>query len=443
MIEVENKLQRYEKYKDSGVEWLGEIPEHWETRKIKFFYKNKDSIFIDGDWIESKDIGSNEVYYFTTGNIRELKFYDKERTFISNKTFAKLNCTEIFENDILISRLNLPIGRCCLAPKFDKKTIVSVDVCVLRADLEFNRSFLVYVMNSPQYFTHTENKARGAIMKRISRTILGNISLPIPPLPEQTAIAQFLDDKTSKIEDAIAIKEQQISLLKERKQILIHKAVIRGLDDRVTMKDSGVEWIGEIPEHWEVKRVKHLLEERTERSKDGEEPLLMMSQIHGLVVRSEFHSKAEVAQNNEGNKIVKKNDLVFNKLKAHLGVFFKSNIDYDGIVSPDYAVYYSKGIIEDLKFLELLFRNPQYIKEFICRATGIVEGLIRLYTSDLFDIHVAVPPKNEQKEILVYIETASQKIETAIALKQQEIEKLKEYKSSLINGVVTGKVRVC
>ena len=208
-------------------------------------------------------------------------------------------------------------------------------------------------------------------------------------------------------------------------------------------KDSGIEWIGEIPEHWEVKRVKHLLDERTERSKDGEEPLLMMSQIHGLVVRSDFHSKAEVAHSNEGNKIVKKNDLVFNKLKAHLGVFFKSNIDFDGIVSPDYAVYYSKGIIEDLKFLEILFRNPEYIKEFICRATGIVEGLIRLYTSDLFDIHVSVPPIPEQNEILNYIETASQKIETAIALKQQEIEKLKEYKSSLINGVVTGKVRVC
>lgn len=218
-------IKKYEHYKDSGVEWLGEIPEHWDTTKIKFFFKNKNSIFIDGDWIENKDIGSDEVYYFTTGNIRELKFYDKERTFVSNQTFDKLNCTEIHENDILISRLNLPIGRCCLAPKFDKKAIVSVDVCVMRADQDYNRNFLVYVMNSPQYFTHTKNEARGAIMKRISRTILGNISLPIPPLPEQTAIANFLDDKTQKIDQAISIKEQQITLLKERKQILIHKAV--------------------------------------------------------------------------------------------------------------------------------------------------------------------------------------------------------------------------
>jgi type I restriction enzyme, S subunit len=230
--------------------------------------------------------------------------------------------------------------------------------------------------------------------------------------------------------------------LKERRQILIHRAVTKGIKHDVEMKDSGVEWIGEIPGHWEVKKLKYILKERNERSITGDEPLLMMSQIHGLVVRGDFHEKAEVAQSSVGNKMVYKDDLVFNKLKAHLGVFFKSNIPFKGIVSPDYAVYYSNGLIEDLKYLELLFRSPSYIREFICRATGIVEGLIRLYTGDLFDIEVPLPPRNEQIKILEYIENLSQKIATAISLKEQEIEKMKEYKSVLINGVVTGKVRV-
>src|SRR5690606_30806138 len=118
----------------------------------------------------------------------------------------------------------------------------------------------------------------------------------------------------------------------------------KGLDKTVKLKDSGVEWIGEIPEHWEVKKAKYLLKERSERSKDGSEPLFMMSQTHGLVIRSEYHSKAEIAKTSEGNKIVYHNDLVFNKLKAHLGVFFKSTIEFRGIVSPDYAVYYSTGL---------------------------------------------------------------------------------------------------
>jgi type I restriction enzyme, S subunit len=111
-------------------------------------------------------------------------------------------------------------------------------------------------------------------------------------------------------------------------------------------------------------------------------------------------------------------------------------------VSPDYAVYYSNGLIEDLKYLELLFRSPSYIREFICRATGIVEGLIRLYTGDLFDLEIPLPPKSEQIEILKHIENISEKIATAINLKQQEMEKLKEYKSILINSAVTGKVKI-
>lgn len=168
----------------------------------------------------------------------------------------------------------------------------------------------------------------------------------------------------------------------------------------------------------------------------------MVSQTHGLVVRSEFHEKAEVAQSNVDNKIVYKNDLVFNKLKAHLGVFFKSNIDFKGLVSPDYAVYQSKGLIDDLKYLEHLFRHPAYIGQFIIRATGIVEGLIRLYTGDLFQISIPVPPKHEQKAILDHIESQSAKIDQAIAIQQQQIDKLKEYKATLINSAVTGKIRV-
>ena len=266
--------------------------------------------------------------------------------------------------------------------------------------------------------------------------------LPIPAEEEQSLIANFLDKKTAQIDDAIAIKEQQISLLKERKQIIIQQAVTQGLDPNVPMKDSGVDWIGKIPAHWEVKRLKYVLEERNERSKTGEEPLFMVSQIHGLVVRADYHDKAEVAASNIDNKVVYKNDLVFNKLKAHLGVFFKSNIEFKGLVSPDYAVYKCKAHISDAKYLEILFRHPSYIQQFIIRATGVVEGLIRLYTGDLFDIPVPVAPSGEQAEILAYTKSQSSAYEKAIEIEQSQIEKLKEYKTSLINSAVTGKIKI-
>jgi len=282
-----------------------------------------------------------------------------------------------------------------------------------------------------------------ATIENIGADKYSQLWVSLPPLPEQTAIAAFLDEKTTKIDTAIAQKQQMISLLKERKQILIQNAVTKGINPDAKMKDSGVEWIGEIPEEWEVKRLKYVLDERNERSGDGTEPLFMMSQIHGLVIRSEYHNKAEVASTTVGNKRVYKNDLVFNKLKAHLGVFFKSTIDEVGLVSPDYAVYLSKGIITDLKYLEYLFRHPAYLSTFICKVTGIVEGLIRLYTHDLFSIKIPVPSHSVQLEILSFIETQSAKIDTSISLQQQEIAKLKEYKSTLIDSAVTGKIKVC
>lgn len=180
-----------------------------------------------------------------------------------------------------------------------------------------------------------------------------------------------------------------------------------------------------------------MLAERNERSKTGEEPLFMVSQKYGLVVRADYHDKAEIAQSNIDNKIVYKNDLVFNKLKPHLGVFYKSEIDFKGLVSPDYAVYKVKNYIYDMKYLELLFRNPKYIEQFIIRATGIVEGLIRLYTTELFELPVMIPPREEQEKILNFLHGKTAQIDQAIALKQQQIEKLNEYKQIVIQNAVT------
>src|SRR5690606_21206265 len=232
---------------------------------------------------------------------------------------------------------------------------------------------------------------------------VGNIYIPYPPLPEQEAIASFLDDKCAKIDELVAIKELQIDKLKELRQVKIHQAVTKGINPHVEMKDSGIDWIGEIPKHWEVKRLKNILKERNERSINGEQPLLMMSQMFGLVLRKDFHSKEQVAKTKEGNKIVYPNDLVFNKLKPHLGVFFKNRNDIIGCVSPDYAVYYSNSLF-DILFLEYLFKTSKYISQFKLKASGIVEGLIRLYTDDLFSIHIALPPFLEQKSIIEYLE---------------------------------------
>ena len=205
------------------------------------------------------------------------------------------------------------------------------------------------------------------------------------------------------------------------------------------MKDSGVEWIGEIPKNWGTIRVKQLLQERKERSVDGSEEPLSMSQKLGLVPTSMLDMVPNMAASFVGAKLTYVDDLVFNKLKAHLGVFSVSK--YDGLVSPDYAVYYSTGKVH-LKYLEFLFKTPQCIFEFRKRSTGIAAGLTRLYTDGLFAIECPFPDMKEQEAIVDYLNEKCGQIDRLIAIKQAKIEKLEQYKRSLIYEYVTGKREV-
>ena len=417
-------MQRYEKYKDSGVDWIGEIPKHWECKRLGTWFTERREKVSDKDYAPlsvTKNGVVPQLDNAAKSNDGDNRKLVKEGDFVINSRSDRKGSSGLSVLDGSVSLINIVMKPRNIDGKFSQYLLKS------RAFVE-------------EFYRNGHGIVADLWTTRFDEMKFINIS--VPQIKEQQTIATFLDDKTAKIDQTIGIKEKEIELLKERRQILIQKAVTKGLDDTVPLKDSGVDWIGKIPEHWEVRKVKYILKERNERSSDGNEPLLMMSQTYGLVVRADYHSKSEVAKSSEGNKIVRKGDLVFNKLKAHLGVFYKSNIEFNGIVSPDYAVYYSTGVLKDLKFLELLFRNPKYINEFICRATGIVEGLIRLYTADLFDIYVSVPPDEQQIEILKYLEEIEEKISKAILLKQQEIEKLKEYKTVLIDNVVTGKVRV-
>ncbi len=425
------KMPTYEAYKDSGVDWIGFIPEQWEVKRFKFLLKEINIRSTTG----SEQLLSLSKY---SGVVPKDSLEERAGAAESLVGYKK-----VFINDLVINKMQAVNGLLAVS-KLDG--ITSPDYSVYRpikSDL-LDYRYLGYLLSMPEYLGEFKRRVTGVMegFIRLYTEDLYSIPSILPCIRMQELIATFLDQKTAQIDEAIAIKEQQIALLKERKQIIIQKAVTQGLDPDVPMKDSGVDWIGEIPAHWEVKRLKYVLEERNERSVTGEEPLFMVSQIHGLVVRADYHDKAEVAASNIDNKIVHKNDLVFNKLKAHLGVFFKSNINYCGLVSPDYAVYKCKAHIEDAKYLELLFRHPSYIGQFIIRATGIVEGLIRLYTGDLFDMPVPIAPEQEQREILNFIERQGEKFDMALEIQLNQITKLKEYKTTLINSAVTGKIRI-
>lgn len=253
------KYRAYPEYKDAAVEWLDTIPSHWTTAAIKYMALGKESLFLDGDWIESKDISGDEIRYITTGNVGEGVYKEQGAGFISTEKFVELNCTEVFPGDILMSRLNAPIGRSCIVPDLQSRIVTSVDNVIFRPDGGYVKEFLVYLFSCADYFAHTANLARGATMQRISRGLLGNVRVIVPTFTEQTAIANFLDHETAKIDTLIEQQQQLIQLLKEKRQAVISHAVTKGLNPDAPMKDSGVEWLGEVPAHWDKIRLKHIL----------------------------------------------------------------------------------------------------------------------------------------------------------------------------------------
>lgn len=199
-------------------------------------------------------------------------------------------------------------------------------------------------------------------------------------------------------------------------------------------KNSGVGWIGDIPSHWSCVKVKHLLRERVDKSEDGIGEPLSMSQKYGLIPTSQMDVVPNLATSYVGAKRTRQGDMVLNKLKAHLGVFALSA--YDGLVSPDYAVYYGTGRA-DLEYLEYLFKTPLYVSEFIKKTTGVAIGFNRLYTDDLFSIPAHYPPMQEQKRIVDYLKDKALKIEQYVSARERERELLDSLKQSEIANVVT------
>jgi type I restriction enzyme, S subunit len=249
---------RYPKYKASGVEWLGEVPEHWTTLRFSAMAAAEPRSFVDGDWIEAPFITDHGVRLLQTGNIGIGAFREQGFRFISEQTFDDLKCNPVTPGDVLICRLAEPVGRACLAPDIGVPMVTSVDVCILRTGQGVHPSFVVYLCSSAEYLGYMEGQCRGGTRDRISRSFLGALRVVLPRFSEQSTIAAFLDRETAKIDALVAEQRQLMELLKEKRQAVISHAVTKGLNPDAPMKPSGVEWLGNVPAHWirtELKRV--------------------------------------------------------------------------------------------------------------------------------------------------------------------------------------------
>lgn len=410
--------------KNSGVAWVGAMPEDWTVKRGKFTLKLLNRPVKDTDDV---------ITCFRDG---EVTLRTNRRTDGFTFSVKEIGYQGIETGDLVIHGMDGFAGSIGISDSRGKSSPVLV-VC----DTDENKRYIMYYLRSMAYNDVFTALSTGIRVRScdLRWNKLAELPYILPSFIEQDKIVSAIESSTSKVDVLIANVQAQIEKLKAYKQSLITEVVTKGLDPNAPMKDSGVEWIGTIPTAWNTVRVKQLLKERKERSSDGKEEPLSMSQKVGLVPTKMLGAIPNIASTFVGAKLTHVDDLVFNKLKAHLGVFSVSK--YDGLVSPDYAVYYSTGVA-NLKYLEYLFKTPQCISEFRKRSTGIAAGLTRLYTEGLFAIECPLPPKKEQHRIVLYLNGKCAQIDKLTAIKQTKIEKLEQYKRSLIYEYVTGKKEV-
>ena len=434
MSDLSLKMPRYEAYKDSGVEWIGEIPESWEIKPLTKYAKRVD---YRGKTPLKVEEG---IFLVTTKNIKNGAIdYKISQEFISEKQYYTIMSRGLPSVGDVLFTMEAPLG---MSAVVDKEQIAIAQRII---KFRFNKKiFVSYFSNysiQAEYFQNfVQKEGTGSTAKGMKASKLNKLKLIKPPLIEQTAIANFLDCKTAKIDQAVAIKEKQIQLLKERKQILIQTAVTKGLDPDVPMRNSGVEWIGEIPEHWDVfcvKRVFRLVAKPSEKNNNHE--LLSIYTDIGVKPRKELKEKGNKASTTDGYWLVQKGDFIVNKLLAWMGAIGLS--EYKGVTSPAYDILRPIKQIDGY-FYHFLFRTKECSAEMRKHSKGIMDMRLRLYFDKFGMIEVPYPPKREQKTIVIHIQTQSDKIDKAIAIQEQMIDKLREYKATLINSAVTGKIKV-
>jgi type I restriction enzyme S subunit len=429
-------LQSYEEYRESGSPWLGLVPRHWEIRQARHIgrlLKGVGGTKEDAVTAGVPCVRYGELYTTFTYFVRVTK------TFVSAERAS--GYMPVQYGDVLFAASGETIEDIGKSAVNLMRTpaVCGGDVIVLRPSIPVHAPFLGYAMDCRSATNQKATMGRGTTVKHIYPDELRGLLFPLPTLDEQAGIVRFLDWANGRLERAIRAKRKVIALLNEQKQGITHRTVTRGLDPSAPLKPSGIPWIGAIPAHWEVFRSKYIYREVDNRSATGGERHLSMSQKYGLIPSSQIEEKHLVSESYAGAKLCKKGDLVLNRLKAHLGVFALAR--EGGLVSPDYTVLRPARDLED-RYFEAVYRTPACRVELRQRAKGIVEGFWRLYTDDLYDIRMPVPPVEEQRRIMAHLDVDLLAINTATTRLEREIEFLREYRTRLVADVVIGKLDV-
>ena len=428
------KFKKYPKYKDSGIEWIGEIPEHWEIKRLKF------TTYFDNSTVD-RHIHDDEIKV-TISHYPQV--YNNEiinsKTIMENGTCTKkeLEKFRLKKNDVLITK--------------DSETPDDIGVpAYVNEDLDNSVSgYHIAHLTSNQYVlfgeylfrylqtkfakSYFETEANGITRYGLGKDSISNIFLTLPKIEEQKQIAEFLDKQTKRIDSEIEKNQKLIELLKEKRQSTINQAVTKGLDPSVPMKDSGIEWIGEIPEHWNSKRLKFSILLRSDKSNYSNS--LQYVGLENITSKTGKLIDVNDDMSDSDAKLFEEKDILFGKLRPYLAKVWHA--EFAGRCSSEFLVF--KGIDYESKFLSWLLLSDGVINNIDASTYGA--KMPRAEWGFIANILLPILSINEQQQIAEFLEKQTTKIDSLITKTESQIEKLKEFRQSLISSAVTGKIDV-
>lgn len=421
--------------KDSGVQWIGEMPSNWMTMRVKNVASKMQSggtpdSSNDGFYVE-KEKG---IPWVTIADMSTVSYVTDTGKYISEEAQKSKNLI-ILQPGTILYAMYASVGK---VAELSIPATINQALLAIELNTSVNGDFFKYALMAWEPYIISESS--GTTQFNLNANKVANLRFPAPNVCAQKHIACFLNAKLGQANTLIANVQAQIQKLKDYKQSLITEVVTKGLRSTAPMKDSGIEWIGEIPTHWEIKRGKVLFEESDARSADGSEELLTVSQYTGITPRSQKNVNMFEALTLEGYKICDVGDIAANTMWLWAGAIGVSA--YSGVISPSYNVYRQKAENFVPGYLDCLLRAPMLVQEYASRSTGIRASRLRLYPKDFLDIMFPVPPFGEQQEIMRVLSDKFAAVDKLIAIKESKIEKLEQYKKSLIYEYVTGKREV-
>ena len=428
--------------KDSGIEWIGQIPAEWEVKRLKYLFDfgkglpiTKDNLVNEGTPVIS--YGQIHAKFNTRVSLDEKLFrYVKDSYIETNKNSL------VKEGDIIVADTSEDLEGCGNSAYVDRNMTLfaGYHTIVLKSKNGSNNKYLAYQMNTDSWRNQIRCKVFGVKLFSITKKILNDVTYIVPSISEKEEIVEYLDEKCAYIDSVIDKTKESIEEYKKLKQSIITQAVTKGVRGDRPMKDSGIKWIGMIPAEWNVSLLKYSIEWK---SKKGYSDAMVLSLYRDLGIipknsRDDNHNVTSLDKS--GYKYVELGDLVINKMKAWQGSLAVS--EYIGIVSPAYHVCRIVDKRIDGKYLHYLLRNHLYLPEYRRLSTGLRIGQWDLSFDDFKNLPFIIPDMEEQKAIVLYLDNKCSEIDQIVQKKEKLIDEITNYKKSIIYEYVTGKKEV-